>query len=76
MKEKIIIFIIGLLLGAIISTGSIYFYSISNNTNNQLIQMPGGNSPSMQNQENGQPRELPDRNNRQENNQQNNQQNN
>ncbi len=38
MKEKIIIFITGLLIGAIISTGSIYFYIKANSTNNQEIQ--------------------------------------
>lgn len=31
MKEKIIIFLVGLLLGAIISTGSIYIYTTANN---------------------------------------------
>ena len=34
MKDKIVIFIIGLLLGAIIATGSIYFYTLANNSNN------------------------------------------
>ena len=34
MKEKIVIFIIGLLLGAIISTGSIYLYTVANSSNN------------------------------------------
>lgn len=33
MKEKIIIFLVGLLLGSIISTGSIYFYTVANNVN-------------------------------------------
>lgn len=38
MKEKIIIFIVGLLLGSIISTGAIYFYTIAlNNNQNQQI---------------------------------------
>ena len=32
MKDKIIIFIIGLLVGAIISTGSIYFYTLANSS--------------------------------------------
>lgn len=40
MKEKIIIFLIGLLLGAIISTGSIYLYTIANNSNNNDVNMP------------------------------------
>lgn len=41
MKEKIIIFLVGLLLGAIISTGSIYIYTIANRSNNDMnIGMP------------------------------------
>lgn len=42
MKEKIIIFLVGLLLGSIISTGSIYIYTVANNKNdNDLnLQMP------------------------------------
>ena len=62
MKDKIIVFIIGLLLGAIISTGSIYFYTIANNSNNN--QMNGGNPPSMPNG-NLQPSDLPNGNNNQ-----------
>lgn len=53
MKEKIIIFIIGLLLGAIISTGSIYFYTVANNSNSdngQGMQMNGGTPPSKPNE--------------------------
>ena len=50
MKDKIIIFIIGLLLGAIISTASIFAYtkaeSKDNNSNMNSIQM-NGNPPSM-----------------------------
>lgn len=40
MKERITWFIVGLLLGAIISTASIYFYTLSenNNTNNNTTQ--------------------------------------
>jgi len=33
MKERITWFIVGLLLGAIISTASIYFYTLSENNN-------------------------------------------
>ena len=56
MREKFIIFIVGLLLGAIISTGSIYLYTVANgaNNNNQNMQMNGGNPPSMPNGENNQ----------------------
>ena len=70
MKEKIIIFVVGLLLGAIISTGSIYFYTVasSSNNNNQNIQMNGTNPPSMPsdfNGGNGQPPSMPNGNNSQ-----------
>ena len=73
MKDKIIIFIVGLLLGAIISTGSIYFYTVANssNNNNKNTQMNIGNPPSMpngQNSQNGQPPEMPNGNNPQNNN--------
>ncbi len=52
MKDKIFIFVIGVLFGAVISTGAFYMYSnvankcISNNTNMQM--------------NNGQPPEKPD----------------
>ena len=63
MKEKIIIFISGLLLGVIISTGSIYVYTLasnSNNNNTQGMEMNGGVPPSMQN---GERPEMPNGNN-------------
>lgn len=78
MKDKIIIFIVGLLLGAVISTGSIYFYTLSNNnsnSNNNQMQM-GGTPPTEQNgvgtQGQGQPPEMPNQNNAQNNTQSNN----
>lgn len=55
MKQKIIIFITGLLLGAIISTGSIYAYTIANSNNNQMTsdkgpgEMMNDNPPEMPN---------------------------
>ena len=56
MKEKVMIFIIGLLLGSVISTGSIFIYTVANNintnNNNQTMQMPGGNPPSMPDRQN------------------------
>ena len=64
MKDKIIIFIIGILLGAVISTGAFYIYTAtkgSNECNNP--QMNGGQPPEMPNGENGQggqPPEKPD----------------
>ena len=58
MKEKLVIFIVGLLLGAIISTGAIYFYTVANNSNNTpRMQMNGG--PNMSN---GEPPEMPNNN--------------
>ena len=66
MKDKIILFIIGVLVGAVISTGAFYVYTKSNNTcntSNQNTQMNGGQPPEMpsgQNSENGQPPEKPD----------------
>ena len=81
MKDKIIIFIVGLLLGAVISTGSIYFYTLSynnSNSNNNQMQMPnmGGTPPTEQNgggtQGQGQPPEMPNQNNAQNNTQSNN----
>lgn len=62
MKEKIIVFIVGLLLGAIISTGSIYFYTVANGSNNNQgsrIEMNGGTPPSMPN---GERPEMPNNN--------------
>lgn len=45
MKNKIIIFLVGLLLGTIISTGSIYVYTVasskSNNANMQMFDVNG-----------------------------------
>ena len=52
MKDKVIIFFVGLLIGAIISTGSIYFYTLANSScNNEGMRMNGGNPPDMPNGE-------------------------
>ena len=67
MKEKFIIFIIGLLLGAVISTGAFCAYTIVSNktTSNTGMQAPAGNPPSMtsdnnnQNSNDNQPPEKP-----------------
>ena len=73
MKEKAIIFVVGLLLGAIISTGAIYAYTVANkdNNTNDRTQMFGENRPSMrdgQNDQNGgTPPELPNGDNSQNN---------
>ena len=57
MKEKIMIFLIGVLVGAIVATGAFLIYTSASNKNNQ---MPGGNPPSMPNGEMGQPPERAD----------------
>lgn len=69
MKDKLIIFIIGVLVGAVIATGSFYIYlTTSNCSNNNQTQMNGGQPPEMPSGENGQ--QAP--NNTQENSTQNN----
>ncbi len=63
MKDKILLFIIGVLVGAIISTGAFFVYTktTTNNTNNSQMQMPGGTPPSMSGgNETGQRPERPD----------------
>lgn len=66
MKDKLMIFIIGLLLGAVISTGAFYVYTASTkscNCNSNNTQMNGGQPPEMPNgqkSENGEPPEKPD----------------
>ena len=66
MKEKAMLFIIGILLGAVVATGAFYIYSKvakSCNCNGSNMQMSGGQPPEMpnsQNGENGQPPEKPD----------------
>ena len=78
MKDKIMLFVIGILVGAVISTGAFYVYAITNsscNCNNESTQMNGGQPPEMpsgQQGENGQPPEKPSDDNQQNNNTQNN----
>lgn len=71
MKEKILLFIIGVLVGAVISTGAFYVYTIANNSSNcNNMQTNGGTPPQMQNgqnNENGQPPEKPNETNTQNN---------
>ena len=67
MKEKILLFIIGVLVGAIISTGAFYVYTTTNNPGNgPQMQMPGGNPPEMPNGQ--QPPSMPSENSTQANN--------
>ena len=74
MKDKIILFIIGVLVGAVISTGAFYVYTITSNScnNNQNIEMNNGQPPEKPDGENGQPPEKPSENNSQSSNTQNN----
>lgn len=73
MKDKVIMFIIGLLVGAVISTGAFYIYTITANKcdSDKNTQMNGGQPPEKpggQNNDNGQPPEKPNDNNTQNNN--------
>jgi len=74
VKDKIIIFIIGVLVGAVISSLAFYIYtttsnSFDNSSNNMEMnggppEMPNGENgqpPEMPNGENGQPPEMPNR---------------
>ena len=65
MKDKILLFVIGVLVGAVISTGAFFVYTKTattcNNNSNSQIGMPGGNPPSMQDKESGQNGEPPEK---------------
>lgn len=66
MKDKIIMFIIGLLVGAVISTGIFYIYTTTKgkcDCSTQNNQMNGGQPPEMPSGQNGQPPEKPSENN-------------
>ncbi|MBR2543891.1 hypothetical protein IKG10_02455 [Candidatus Saccharibacteria bacterium] len=65
-KEKILLFIIGVLVGAVISTAAFLVYTktlgTGSNTNDSSRQMPGGTPPEMpsgQNNQGGTPPEMP-----------------
>ena len=63
MKDKILLFIIGVLFGAVLSTGAFYIYTTTSDTScsSQEIQMNGGQPPERLEGENGeQPPEKPD----------------
>ncbi len=62
MKDKVLIFIIGFLVGAVVTTGISYIYittSKSNNNNNNT-QMNGEQPPKLPSGENGEPPEKPE----------------
>lgn len=57
-KEKIILFVIGVLVGAVISTAAFFVYAktlgtSSNTSGSSSQQMPGGTPPEMPSGENG-----------------------
>ncbi len=75
-KMRILSFIIGVLVGAIVSTSafivSVNVLKTDNNNSNQPTQMQGGTPPEMPsggNSQNGQPPAMPGENNSQENSQ-------
>lgn len=79
MKERMYLFIIGLLLGAIIATGAFYVYNKSQSCNCTQNTQSNGQPPSMpsennQQNSNGQPPEMPSDSNSQTNTQNNNSQ--
>ena len=47
MKDKIVLFVIGVLVGAVISTGAFYVYTTTSNScnNNNPQEMNGGTPP-------------------------------
>ena len=66
MKDKILLFIVGVLVGAVISTSAFYVYTSTvnfNNCNGGNIQMNGGQPPEKPDGESGQPPEKPAENN-------------
>ncbi len=71
MKDKIMLFVIGVLVGAVIATGAFLAYTKINGSNNSDMMGPGGSPPSMpsgQSGENNGPPEMPNGNNTQTNN--------
>ncbi len=66
MKDKIMLFIMGVLVGAVIATGAFFAYTKINSSNNGGMTGPIGNPPSMpsgQSGENNGPPEMPNGNN-------------
>ncbi len=55
-KEKIILFVIGVLIGAVVSTAAFFVYTKTlgtSSSNESSYQMPGGTPPEMPSGENG-----------------------
>ena len=68
MKDKIMLFVIGVLVGAVIATGAFFVYTKTNSSNNSGMMGPGGTPPSMPSGQNGEtsgPPEMPNGNNSQ-----------
>lgn len=65
MKDRIVLFVIGVLFGAVIATGSFYVYTTNNSCNcsNSNSQLSAGQPPDMPSVQNGQPPEKPGENN-------------
>ena len=66
MNDKIFLFVIGVLVGAVLSTGAFYLYTtiVNSNCSNQDMQMNGGQPPEKPDGEkNGQPPEKPNEQN-------------
>ena len=64
MKDKIILFVIGLLVGAVIATGAFYVYittSNSCNSSNQNTKVISGQPPEMPSGRQGERREPPEK---------------
>lgn len=63
MKEKIIIFAVGLLVGSVITSGAFFVYTKAtvcrNNNQPQTMQMPGRGRRNMPNDQNGQGVQTP-----------------
>ena len=64
MKDKIILFVIGLLVGAVIATGAFYVYTTATNScnsSNQNTKMISGQPPEMPSGRQGERREPPEK---------------
>ena len=62
MKDKLMMFVIGVLVGAIVATGAFYIYTSTNSNDfrDNNMQMNGGQPPELPSGQNGQPPEKPD----------------
>lgn len=66
MKDKFLVFIIGILLGAVVATGAFYIYTTTSNScdcSSGNTQMNGEQPPEMPSGQKGQPPEKPSEDN-------------